>query len=389
MICKHCNYEFNGKFCPKCGAKIEGEANFASPPVEQQPLNQQTFAAPNVQKKKKPLFLRWWFITIAVILALFIGLVSLSGNKKVDWEEMVLGDMLPEPPTNKGYLYENTSEELYVNLDDVTDKEFSDYIEGCKEKGFTVDAKTTSDKYTAYNSDGYSLTLSHYSDLSITLKAPIKMSAITWPTSQAGKQLPLPKSTLGNFSHEQEDGFFVYIGNTSKADYDLYVKACSNKGFAVDYDKGENYYNAKNKDGWSLRLEYLGNNIMSIDIDAPSNATYDYYDTTTTTPSTNESKPAETTQSKPQTTNGLSADFKAAMDSYEKFMDEYVAFMKKYKANPTDLGLLSDYADYMSKYSDFVSDFNKWDTSKMSTEEVAYYIDVQSRVNKKLLEVAE
>ena len=86
---------------------------------------------------------------------------------------------------------------------------------------------------------------------------------------------------------------------------------------------------------------------------------------------------------------GLSKEFKAAMDSYEKFMDEYVAFMKKYSNNPSDLSLLADYAYYISKYADFVEDFEKWEDEEMNTVETAYYIDVQSRVNKKLLEVAQ
>lgn len=89
-----------------------------------------------------------------------------------------------------------------------------------------------------------------------------------------------------------------------------------------------------------------------------------------------------------KTDEGLSADFKAAMDSYENFMDEYVAFMKKYKANPTDMSLLSDYADYMSDYADFVEDFEKWEDEEMNAAETAYYIEVQARVSKKLLEAA-
>lgn len=77
------------------------------------------------------------------------------------------------------------------------------------------------------------------------------------------------------------------------------------------------------------------------------------------------------------------------MDSYEAFMDEYVAFMKKYKENPNDLSPLTDYANYMSKYAEFVRDFEKWEDEDLNNEELAYYIDVQSRVNKKLLEVAQ
>ena len=37
------------------------------------------------------------------------------------------------------------------------------------------------------------------------------------------------------------------------------------------------------------------------------------------------------------------------MDSYEAFVDEYVAFMEKYNNNPSDIGLIADYASYMKK----------------------------------------
>ncbi|MBE6762229.1 MAG: hypothetical protein E7551_08095 [Ruminococcaceae bacterium] len=63
--------------------------------------------------------------------------------------------------------------------------------------------------------------------------------------------------------------------------------------------------------------------------------------------------------------------------------------MKKYANNPTDLSLLADYSDYMSKYSDFVEDFEKWESEDLNSAELTNYIDVQARVSKKLLEVAQ
>ncbi len=100
----------------------------------------------------------------------------------------------------------------------------------------------------------------------------------------------------------------------------------------------------------------------------------------------NEIKQSETAQN--ETKTDLDPAFKEAMDSYEKFVDEYVAFMKKYMDNPGDLSLLSDYADYMTQYADFVADFESWEDIEMGAEEAAYYIDVQARVTKKLLEIA-
>lgn len=96
--------------------------------------------------------------------------------------------------------------------------------------------------------------------------------------------------------------------------------------------------------------------------------------------------PTETpTEAKIET--GLRSDFKEAMDSYEAFMDEYVAFMKKYKANPSDLSLLMEYATFMEEYAEFVEDFEKWDSEDMNEAELAYYLEVNARVTKKLAEI--
>ena len=75
------------------------------------------------------------------------------------------------------------------------------------------------------------------------------------------------------------------------------------------------------------------------------------------------------------------------MDSYEKVMDEYVKFMKKYKANPTDMSLIKDYANYMKKYQQALQDFEKWNSKGLNNAELKYYLEVQKRVNEKLSSV--
>ncbi len=88
-------------------------------------------------------------------------------------------------------------------------------------------------------------------------------------------------------------------------------------------------------------------------------------------------------------TDTIDADFKAAMDSYEKFFDEYVAIMKKYKNNPTDMSVLLDYTKYVGQYADMVQKFSDWEDEELNAAELNYYIEVQARVSKKLLEVAQ
>lgn len=406
MKCSHCGAEYEGNFCPECGARAESQSPATPPPIQQPAANRQNPVPPvggkvaayqKPKKPKKPIYKKWWFYVIAAV-ALIAIISAISGGKgkgeKIEWSKIELRDQLPEPPSNRGTLFENSDEEFWVSLDGVSDDQYNDYLDACVDKGFTVDADKSSYSYKAYNADGYSLDMSHIGDgLSITLKAPMKFGSITWPSSTVGNMLPAPKSTTGKFSYEHDDSFFVYVSETSKADYDQYVADCSANGFNIDYDKGDTYYRADNADGYHISLKYEGNNIMAVEIKASKNSDAGTSEPATTEPSTETTAPSESnaTETKPNDTDlvdGMRKDFKDAMDSYEAFMDEYVAFMKKYSDNPSDVGLLADYTKYMSKYADMVEKFDKWESEDLNDAELAYYIDVQARVSKKLLDVA-
>ena len=86
--------------------------------------------------------------------------------------------------------------------------------------------------------------------------------------------------------------------------------------------------------------------------------------------------------------DGMRPDFKEAMDSYESFYNEYCDFMKKYKENPTDLSLLSEYADMMSKATEMSEKLEAWDEDEMNEAELKYYLEVNARVMEKLAGVA-
>ena len=58
-------------------------------------------------------------------------------------------------------------------------------------------------------------------------------------------------------------------------------------------------------------------------------------------------KPTE----KPDASDGVDPDFKAAMDEYEAFIDEYVTFIKKYEEEGKPVSMLADYTKMMTQYS--------------------------------------
>lgn len=314
-----------------------------------------------------------------------------SNDSYVAWsDEIVLSNIIPEVKGTVDYTYENTEEKMWIDFDSVDDNQYKDYITACKDRGFTVEEESDSYKFEAFNGDGYKLELTHFSgddSLGVILEAPIKMSDIIFPIGQAGNAVPKPKSTFGKIDYESDDRFSLYLGNTPKADYNEYVTACIDKGFTVGYRKDDKFYYAYNADGWYVSLEYVGFNVMRIDVRPPEEPDESEQSSDASKPETTNapetSKPAEADAS------GLRSDFKEAMDNYESFMNDYVDFMKKYQANPTDLSLITDYATYINKYNELSQSFEKWDSSDMNDAETAYYLEVQTRVNNKLLEVAQ
>ena len=84
----------------------------------------------------------------------------------------------------------------------------------------------------------------------------------------------------------------------------------------------------------------------------------------------------------------LSPEFKQTMDDYEAWFDHYCEVMKKYEENPSDIELLSEMTDLISEETTMLEEMNNMDESEMNAAELAYYLEVTARIEKKLLEVA-
>lgn len=215
---------------------------------------------------------------------------------------------------------------------------------------------------------------------------------IEWPDSDIAKLIPKPESTFGRIEWESSDGFSITLGKITESKYKDYVKACKDKGFKEDYEKGDDYYRAENKEKYYLSLEYEKGNIMSVRLESPSDDEDDLDDEDEETSSKSKTSSKAKTSSKEKSSkakSGVSADFKKTMDEYESFMNDYVAFMKKYKKSDNSLELLDDYTDMMSKYTDFAKEIEDIDEDSLSTDDYAYYVEVTGRVAKILAEIGE
>lgn len=217
-------------------------------------------------------------------------------------------------------------------------------------------------------------------------------TAFSWPDNDVAKLLPIPESNIGKIDWENSDGFVIYVANTPKEDYEFYVNSCKEKEFDVKYRSGDDYYDAYHADGYHIRINYEGNDIMFIRANK-SDEKIEEEPLPIDEENISETEVTETksieTETSAQENGDISPDFKEAMDSYEAFFDEYCKFIKKYSETDDTTGMLADYADYMTKYADTMEKMNAIDQDELSTSEAAYYVEVTTRIAQKLAEVAQ
>ena len=79
----------------------------------------------------------------------------------------------------------------------------------------------------------------------------------------------------------------------------------------------------------------------------------------------------------------ISPEFKKTMDDYEAWFDHYCDVMKRYQEDSTDLELLSEMTDLLSEETTMLEQMENMDQSEMNTAELAYYLEVTARIEKK------
>lgn len=93
-------------------------------------------------------------------------------------------------------------------------------------------------------------------------------------------------------------------------------------------------------------------------------------------------------ESSKESTDVVRPEFQKAMDAYEAFYDEYCDLLQEYKTNPFNLTILVKYGEIMKKTVEMNEAFEKWNNNDLTKEELKYYLEVNNRVMKKLVDIA-
>ncbi len=132
--------------------------------------------------KTKKLYV--FLFTVALILEIPFSLSvatneafqTSKNNDVIAWDEIVLGDRIPELDSESGYISKNTRSELMMNVYCVPLKRYYDFVEDCKEMGYTIEPDEDDKSYRADAKDGYILyvrySVLHDGTVDVNLFAP-------------------------------------------------------------------------------------------------------------------------------------------------------------------------------------------------------------------------
>ena len=155
-----------------------------------------------MKENKKPFYFRWWIILVVVIAAIgLLGSIKEAMKKTSEqkatysWSENALTDLIPKPDSKYGRVSMENENYFSINIYKITKKYFEEYVEECKDYGFTVDYMKYDNYYSSNNEDEYSLSLS-YDEKEKTL-----MIALCAP-EESGSEDDIPKD---NAFEEGED----------------------------------------------------------------------------------------------------------------------------------------------------------------------------------------
>lgn len=209
-----------------------------------------------------------------------------------------------------------------------------------------------------------------------------------WPNSELAKLLPKPETKNGEIILDSEENLNIDVFADEK-EFKSYVEKCKEKGFTYDYSSTDTTYSALNENGYDLYISYSEENDYelehySISLDIPKK---DEANTAEEQGKTQEANQSSEQSNQNETSNMSTDEFKAAMDSYEQFFNKYVDFMNKYNSSEDTASLLNEYSDFMKQYNDTMQKMNAIDTSSLTSEQLAYYTEVQARITKKLAEI--
>ena len=230
-----------------------------------------------------------------------------------------------------------------------------------------------------------------------------KFDDFTWPTNELVNTIEKYDTKRGKVGYNYDkDSFTMDLLIGSKNDFIRYIEKNKKKGYDLEEEFDGEVYKAKNRNNNSLSLKivyinkasnyYAKSSMMTVTIKKEETKEEKEAEERAKRQKAEEEQKAKERKEQEQkknespktTSNTIDPQFKKAMDSYESAMKEYSSFMKKYTSSSNPVSMMTDYNRIMEKYTNANNEFNKIKKESLNSAELAYYLEVQSRVVKNM-----
>ena len=226
------------------------------------------------------------FLTMACLCAVIVGLAQLDSidmPRHDKWPSGGIARVVPEPQAKVGSLKieNNDLYDFIVAIRGIKREDSEAYLALCKENGFTLEPETeiSGSEYKAYNAEGYKLDLIYWpgeKTLDLHVRAPIELTVFSWPSMGAVANWPAPATDSGKIEVQRNDRFDAILGKMDRDTFNTYVEEWIAAGFNLSYARYESKYEASNRAGSTVALEYIGNDMVRIEVKVSSSDTNRY-----------------------------------------------------------------------------------------------------------------
>lgn len=275
------------------------------------------------------------------------------------WPDSALAKLLPKPKSDTGKVEWEYEDSFLVYVADTSEDEYRDYVKACSDAGFTVDYSKGEQYYRAENADGVSLSLEYKGNnsMSVRLQAPSKAELERRAQAEAeAKAAQEQAEAEAKAAQEQAEAEAKAAQEQAEAE----AKAAQEQAEA-EAKAAQEQAEAEAK-------------AAQEQAEAEAKAAQ-------------EQDEAGTAEGSAELVDGMRPEVKEALDDYEAFMNEYCDFMEKYSTSDDQGSMLGDYTQFMLKYAEAMESIDKVNESDLNDIELAYYIEVTARIEKRLLQV--
>lgn len=96
---------------------------------------------------------------------------DLSEYSDIEWPDSTITSVIPKPKSMVGKIALESDDTIMVEIANTSDDDFNNYVDECKDMGYTNDYAKTEYMYTASNDNGYELVLSMSDDHVMSIMA--------------------------------------------------------------------------------------------------------------------------------------------------------------------------------------------------------------------------